>query len=352
MNRFYLNLIEIFELIQPFVIMGNKRYNILWFSMRIQSVKVLVLVGGRSFESDISRVTSKGVISAIEKLGHTVISYDIDDFSLVNAQHLIDQLKQCDVVFNGLHGQNGEDGIIQGFLELCGVPYTHSGVLSSALCMDKEKSMEVAAYNGIHIPFFWCGPLQEAIHKADFFVNQAKLSYPFFIKPINEGSSVGVQIIGSPSELHHSIQKWNYGPSMIMQQYIKGREIHVGVMNDQILGSVEIMPTHSFYDFDAKYTPGETHYKVPAPLTREQESALFTMSEKIYRVLRCDGMVRIDFMVDGECQNPSKMFYFLEANTQPGFTPTSLIPKIQYYRGVSYEQTVQDILDHALSKKK
>ena len=315
-------------------------------------MQVLVLMGGCSRERDISYVTSAGVMTALKTLGHDPIPYDIGDFSLSQAHNFVDQLKQCDVVFNGLHGPNGEDGIIQGFLQLCKVPYTHSGVLSSALCMDKEKSMEIAAYHDVRVPFFWCGPLGQAIQKAEFFVNGNNLSYPFFVKPISEGSSVGAQIIHSIEELDDCIKKWEYGPSMILQKYINGREIHVGVMNGHILGSVEIMPTHSFYDFDAKYTLGETNYKVPAPLTKEQENELFCASEKIYKILRCEGLVRIDFMAQDECTKPSEMFYFLEVNTQPGFTPTSLIPKIQSYHGISYEQVVQDILDHAVSKNR
>lgn len=299
------------------------------------SKHVAVLMGGWSSEREISLITGAGVSDALKERGFRVSPIDVGrDVAQTLAQ------LQPDVAFNALHGPFGEDGTIQGLLEILGIPYTHSGVMASANAMHKPTAKRLFEDAGI--------PLAEGrvLTRAQIMAGDI-MPKPYVIKPLNEGSSVGVRIVlesdnFTPADDMH----WTYGPEVLVERYIPGREIHVAVMNDKALGAVEIRPKGRFYDYEAKYTEGRADHLMPAPIHPEAYKQALHLALLAHKTLGCRGVSRSDLRYDDTKGEPGQL-YMLEINTQPGMTPLSLVPEIAAHYGVSYGELVEWMVEDA-----
>jgi D-alanine-D-alanine ligase len=300
--------------------------------------KIAVLYGGFSAEREVSLVSGDGCAAALERLGHQVARIDVTPDIGGLVQRLID-LKP-DVVFNALHGRFGEDGCVQGLLNLLKIPYTHSGVMASALAMDKPMAIRLFRQAGL--------PCADSVvvRLADLVDGVDPLPRPFVLKPTNEGSSVGVHIlqIGDNRSLGEVLgADWPPDALIMVEAYIPGREVQVAVMGEQALGIIELRPKRLFYDYTAKYTAGVTEHLMPAPVPAAIAEQAMEIALAAHRVLGCRGVSRSDFRYNPE----TEQVILLELNNQPGMTPLSLTPEIAAYRGITYEALVQWLVDHA-----
>ena len=299
---------------------------------------ILVLMGGWNSESEISKRSGESVFNALLKLGYNLIKLN---FTHNICQDLI-KIKP-DIVFNALHGKYGEDGKIQGLLDVMQIPYTHSGLLASAICMDKILTRKICSLEGIISPKF------EILKKDQDEINKQKIdkiSKPFVIKPINEGSSVGVEVVLPNTKYDFKNYNWQYGDEIIIESYIAGQEIHVAIMDGKALGAIEVQPHGLFYDYNCKYTKGMTDYIMPAKISEKKYSEILKLAEKCYNAMGCRGIARVDFILNNK-NNGDDNFYLLEINTHPGFTSTSLVPKIANYVGISFEEIVEFLINKA-----
>jgi D-alanine-D-alanine ligase len=297
---------------------------------------VAVLMGGWTAEREVSLVSGRECAKALASLGYAVRNVDVtrDLAALVRAL-----TPAPDVIFNALHGRGGEDGTIQGVLEFLGVPYTHSGVLASAIAMDKPTARCVFAAAGL--------PLAEGrIATREEIAAGDVLPRPYVVKPINEGSSVGVRIVQRADNSWVAEAKaWQYDRALV-ERYIPGREITVAVMGDRALGALEIRPAKGFYDYDAKYAPGGSEHLMPAPIhPRAYEQAL-AIGVAAHRALGCRGVSRADLRYDDTDGEPGRLV-LLEVNTQPGMTPTSLVPDIARHAGIDFPKLVRWMVENA-----
>lgn len=302
---------------------------------------VVVLLGGTSAERDVSLSTGKGVVEALITAGYQVRAVDHDG----DARSLIAALEpRPDAVFNALHGRGGEDGTIQALLDMLQVPYTHSGVLASALAMNKPAAKRLFAGAGLRCPE---GKVVErsALGSGD------PIARPFVVKPPNEGSSVGVRIVreGDNEPFDQGV-----GAQVLVEEYIAGREVTVAVMGrgDQAraLGALEIRPRTGFYDYTAKYTDGQAEHLVPAPLPPPVYAQALDMAVTAHRALGCRGVSRADFRYDDTSVGPGVgpgTLYLLEVNTQPGMTPLSLLPEIAAAAGIDFPSLVAWMVEDA-----
>ncbi len=300
---------------------------------------VAVLKGGWSAEREVSLNSGAACAKALRELGYKVTEIDV-------AHDIAEVLKATkpDVVFNALHGRWGEDGCVQGLLEILQIPYTHSGVLASSVAMDKPLAKLVFQAAGLKVPV---GKIvsSEELRKGD------PMPRPFVVKPANEGSSVGVHIVlehdNRPmSELIADERKQpatnnQQLATYLVEEYIEGREITCAVLNDVPLGVTEIRPKSGFYDYENKYTDGKTEHLCPAPLTKAEYDSVMQMSLSAHKAIGCRGLSRCDFRYDGTD------FYILEINTQPGMTALSLSPEIAAFAGISFNQLVQKLVESA-----
>jgi D-alanine-D-alanine ligase len=298
--------------------------------------KVTVLMGGVSAERDVSLDSGKACAKALSEIGFDVTSLDAkDDF----IEKLIKS--KPDKVFNALHGRFGEDGSIQGLLEHLKIPYTHSGVLSSAIAMDKLTSKKIFKEANISSPEY------QVIKTVEDFQN-SKIAYPCVVKPNNEGSSVGVYIFNEPKKSNEDtivtlLKKYNF---LILEKYIPGREIQVAVMGSKALGGIEIVPTRSFYDYEAKYSANaKTKHMIPVKINEADYKKILDMALQAHNILGCRGVTRSDFRYN-ESDKVNKIF-ILEVNTQPGMTSLSLVPEIANYYGISFNELVKWIINDA-----
>lgn len=303
---------------------------------------VAVLLGGFSSERPVSLSSGKACADTLEAEGYQVTRVDVGrDVSSVLAE-----LKP-DVVFNALHGPYGEDGTIQGVLEFLGLPYTHSGVLASALAMNKEQAKKVAKTVGI--------PVAESRVIDRFAIkNDHPMKPPYVVKPVNEGSSFGVVIVkedqSHPPQLISS-PEWNYGEEVMVERYIHGRELTCAVMGDVALGVCEIVPTgHSFYDYDSKYVPGGSKHEVPAKISLNIYQKIQTLALKAHQAIGCRGVSRSDFRYDDRHSENGEVVW-LEINTQPGMTPTSLVPEIAAQAGHSFGELLSWMVEDASCRR-
>ena len=295
--------------------------------------RVAVLMGGWSAEREVSLDSGRLVSVALQELGHEVIPIDVNrDLNQLTAALTL----KPDVVFNALHGVGGEDGVVQGLLEILGIPYTHSGVDSSAIAMNKVLSRRVFEQEGIGVPPW------KVISRQDLDMAHP-MPMPYVIKPINEGSSKGVYIIRSEEDFKIFQREWAFGNVLLIEKYIAGREIQVGVMGDRAMGAIEIRPREAFYDYTAKYTPGRAEHLMPAPLAPIAYEKVMDLALRAHRVLGCRSVSRSDFMYD----EAEDQFYLLELNTQPGLSPLSLLPEIVAHEGISFNQLICWMLDQA-----
>ena len=305
-----------------------------------RNLHVVVLMGGWSNEREVSLTSGKGVAAALRERGWTnVTELDMDRM----VAHRLEELKP-DVVFNALHGTPGEDGTVQGLLELMGIPYTHSGVTTSAVAIDKELTKLVLVPGGVRMP-------AGTVVKSESLFERDPIARPYVVKPVNEGSSVGVAIVTLDGNYGNPIGRdvegpWQHYEQLLAVPFIKGRVLTVAVLNDEALAVTELKPTAGFYDYDAKYTDGLTVHVCPAEVPDDIAQSMMDMAAKAHRLLGCKGASRSDFRWDDE-QGEAGL-YLLEVNTQPGMTPLSLVPEQAKYVGMSYAELVQHIVEEAL----
>lgn len=299
---------------------------------------VAVLMGGWASERPVSLSSGNACADGLERAGYKVTRVDMD-------RDVADVLKKLapDAVFNALHGPFGEDGTIQGVLELLEIPYTHSGVLASALAMDKEKAKTIARRVGIPVAEARIVSREEAAEKH-------VMTPPYVIKPVNEGSSFGVLIVREdqshpPQELYSA--DWPYGERIMVERYIPGRELTCAVVGDVALGVTEIIPEgHAFYDYDAKYVQGGSKHQCPAEIKPNIYQKIQTLSLKAHQAIGCRGVTRSDFRFDDGPAGTGELVW-LEINTQPGMTPTSLVPEIAAHAGHSFEELLTWMVEDA-----
>lgn len=302
-------------------------------------MKVAVLMGGWSAEREVSLVTGRGVAAACRALGHETVEIDMGrDVALRLAE------AAPDVVFNALHGTPGEDGSIQGMLDLMGLPYTHSGLVTSVIAIDKQLTKQALSPHGIRLPGGHVVK-SESLHLGD------PLPRPYVLKPVNEGSSVGVAIVTAESNYGDPISPDARGPwqefdELLAEPFIRGRELTTAVLGDRALGVTELRPKSGFYDYDAKYTDGLTEHVLPANIPDAIAQACLDIALRAHRVLGCRGASRSDFRWDDE--RGVEGLYLLEVNTQPGMTPLSLVPEQAKHVGISYEALVGTLIQEAL----
>jgi D-alanine-D-alanine ligase len=301
---------------------------------------VVVLMGGWGSEREVSLTSGRGVAAALRERGWTNVS-ELDMDRDVAAR--LAALKP-DVVFNALHGTPGEDGTVQGMMDLMGVKYTHSGLETSVIAIDKELTKMVLVPHGVRMP---AGKVvsSDSLHQAD------PLPRPYVVKPVNEGSSVGVAIVTEQGNYGNPIGRdvegpWRHFDHLLAEPFIKGRELTVAVLGDEALAVTELKPKAGFYDYDAKYTDGLTVHVCPAEVPDDIARAMMDMAAKAHRLLGCKGASRSDFRWDDE-QGEAGL-YLLEVNTQPGMTPLSLVPEQARLKGISYGELVERLIAEAL----
>lgn len=311
------------------------------------SKRVTVLMGGISSEREVSLDSGNNVVEALRAFGHNATPLDAG----ADLGALVAQLKEQkpDVVFNALHGRFGEDGCIQGILEWMHLPYTHSGVRASATAMDKAAARAVFLTAGLPVAQGTVIAIEE-LSKAD------PLPVPYVVKPLSEGSSVGVSIVrtSSASVRQSIVAAWHYGPQALVEEFIPGREITVGVMADRALTITDITPTpgagHDFYDYAAKYTAGGSAHVLPAQIDPDIAQHALRIAVAAHEALGCAGASRSDFRLDDTGTGPARLV-LLEVNTQPGMTKTSLLPEQAAYCGISYPELCGWLVEQALTTK-
>jgi len=300
---------------------------------------IAVLMGGWNSEREVSLRSGEAAYNALIELGYKATKIDF-------GRDIVAKLNEVrpDIVFNALHGKYGEDGRVQGLLDILNIPYTHSGIVASAISMDKVLTSKICSTVGVFSPSF------AIIKKGDNENNKKiifeKIGKPFVIKPINEGSSVGVQVIleNIPFDLDNF--DWKYGDEMLVEKYIAGAEVQVAIMNNKALGVIEVRPKKLFYDYECKYTAGMTDYIMPAEISADKYQELLELALKVHQIVGCSGVSRVDFILNNKNHGDNK-FYFLEINTHPGFTATSLVPKIAKYQGISFNEIVEYLVSSA-----
>ena len=306
-----------------------------------KDMHVVVLMGGWSAERPVSLMSGEGVVAALKERGFAnVTPVDMDR----NIGAVLAGLRP-DVVFNALHGSPGEDGTVQGMLDLMQIPYTHSGTTTSAIAIDKELTKAVLVPHGIRMP---AGKMVDSasLYEGD------PMARPYVLKPVNEGSSVGVAIVTDSCNYGHPISAAATGPwqefeRLLAEPFIKGRDLTVAVLIDEALCVTELVPHGEFYDFAAKYTDGETDHICPADVPADIAKAMMDMALAAHRLLGCKGASRSDFRWDDEQGEAG--IYLLEVNTQPGMTALSLVPEQAKQRGIAYGELVERLIADALA---
>ena len=304
---------------------------------------VLVVLGGTSGERTISLESGKACIKALKRKGYKVTTFDPKRKNL----NLINK-KKIDVIFNALHGKNGEDGVAQSYFEYLRIPYTHSGVISSYNAMNKEISKKIFIRNKIKTPKFLL--IKKSNYKKNKIIKimiKSKINFPIVLKPVNEGSSLGVVICENKAKLFKSAKGlFKKYQELIVEEYIGGQEVQVAVINGNPIGAIELIPKRLFYDYKAKYTKkAKTEHIMPARLTKKKYLEVLKISKKAHAMLKCRGVTRSDFKFY------NNNFYLLEINTQPGMTSLSLVPEIASYTGLNFENLVEKILlDASINK--
>ncbi len=301
---------------------------------------IAVLMGGWSAERPVSLMSGAGVADALEANGHRVTRIDM-------GRDVAARLAEAkpDLVFNALHGSPGEDGTVQGMLDLMGLRYTHSGLSTSVIAIDKVLTKQALVPHGVPMPG------GRIVKSADLF-ERDPLPRPYVLKPVNEGSSVGVAIVTDEGNYGNPIAQGSAGPwaefdELLAEPYIRGRELTTAVLGNRALGVTELKPRNGWYDFDAKYTDGLTEHVCPAQIPDEIADACKSLALEAHRLLGCKGASRSDFRWDDE--RGVDGLFLLEVNTQPGMTPLSLVPEQARHLGMSYPELVQAIVDEAIT---
>ncbi len=305
-----------------------------------RDLHVVVLMGGWSSERDVSLTSGRGVAGALRERGWSnVTELDMDRDVATRLAEL-----RPDIVFNALHGTPGEDGTVQGMMDLMGLKYTHSGLATSVIAIDKELTKMVLVPHGIRMP-------EGRIVESESIYREDPLERPYVLKPVNEGSSVGVAIVTAEGNYGSPIGRdvagpWHEFDELLAEPFIKGRELTVAVLGEQALAVTELKPKAGFYDYAAKYTDGLTLHVCPAEIPDDIGQAMMDMAAKAHRLLGCKGASRSDFRWDDEQGEAG--IYLLEVNTQPGMTPLSLVPEQAKLKGISYGELVERLIEEAL----
>ncbi|MBV39747.1 MAG: D-alanine--D-alanine ligase [Rhodospirillaceae bacterium] len=298
------------------------------------SSHVAVLMGGRSAERPVSLTSGKACAQALRTGGYHVTEIDV---GADLAARLLEV--KPDVVFNALHGRWGEDGCVQGLLELLELPYTHSGVRASAVAMYKPSALEVFRAHDI--------PCAESCLSTVAAVNEKDpLERPYVVKPPSEGSTFGVRIVWAGDNEPPVGSDWHYGDDVLAERYVPGRELTVAVMDGKALGVTEILTDDGFYDYDAKYADGGSRHVVPASIHADVYAVALELSERAHAALGCRGVSRADFRYDDTGGEPGAL-YMLEVNTQPGMTPTSLVPELAAHNNIDFPALVRWMVEDA-----
>ena len=301
------------------------------------SKKVLVLKGGFSNEREVSLVSGKCIAEALRRKGYEVVEHDLTD-----AWKLVEVLKveKPDVVFNALHGNWGEDGEVQGFLDMLQIPYTHSGMRAALLGMDKDITKYMAQSCGMKVA------VSEKLKVKDFWNNGTLISMPYVLKPVSDGSSCGVYIIWDKKDLEQ-VHYDDENEEILVEKYIPGKELTISCINGKAYVVTEIRPTVEFYNYQAKYTDGVTKHILPAEIPNDVAEKCKRWAEKLHHKLGCSSVSRIDVRYNEE-DGP----VFLEINTHPGMTPLSLVPEQAKYAGISYEDLCEMLVNSAVCRQR
>jgi len=304
------------------------------------SLHVVVLMGGWSAEREVSLMSGKGIAEALESLGHRVTRIDMGRDVAIRLTEA-----KPDIVFNALHGTPGEDGSVQGMLDLMGLKYTHSGMVTSVIAIDKVLTKQALVPHGIPMPG------GRIVKSAEVFEGDP-LKRPYVLKPVNEGSSVGVAIVTDDGNYGNPIGRdvagpWQEFEELLAEPYVRGRELTTAILGGRALGVTELKPKSGWYDYDAKYTDGMTEHVFPAQIPDAIAEACKRLALEAHHLLGCKGASRSDFRWDDERGEDG--LFLLEVNTQPGMTPLSLVPEQAKHLGISYPELVQMIIDEALA---
>ena len=299
--------------------------------------RVAVLFGGISAEREVSLSSGLQVIAALRTAGYEVTPIEVGPDLRVTIAALT---PKPDVVFNALHGRFGEDGAIQGVLDWLDIPYTHSGVRASAVAMDKAAAKAIFAAAGLPVA-------PGGIFDVQDLIDADPMPCPYVIKPLNEGSSVGVEIIRAGDNRRAEVARgWRFGRTAMVEQFIPGRELTVGVMDDRALAVTEIVASHAFYDYESKYGDGGSRHVVPAQIHADVTAEAMRLALAAHRALGCAGSSRADFRYDDTHGEPGRLV-LLEVNTQPGLTPTSLLPEQAALLGIDFPALCRWMVEHA-----
>jgi D-alanine-D-alanine ligase len=307
-------------------------------------LKIGVLRGGRSAERDVSLRSGEQVVGALRRRGHDVVGIDLDGATW---DVLRDGNFAC--VFNALHGRLGEDGTVQGMLELLALPYTGSGVLASALCMDKARANSVMAGAGLHVPEFEELELKQGVSADVVERLVGRFGLPLVVKPVREGSTIGLTIAHDADQVASGlVLAARYDRRVLVQRFAAGTEITIGILatpDVQVLPTLEIVSDNPVYDYDAKYTAGRSHHIIPARIPEAARAAASEAADRAFTVLGCSGMGRVDIIVDA-----SGTPWLLEVNTVPGLTELSLLPDAARAAGIGFDELCERLVDHAVGR--
>ncbi len=304
---------------------------------QVTTKRIGVLMGGVSSERDVSVRSGLAIYQALQELGYNSVLIDV-------GKDIVNVLKKEKVrlAFLALHGGAGENGAIQGMLEVLDIPYTGSGILASALAMDKEASKKVFIYHGLPVPPFVVIQRPDKSSKLKTQNSELKTDFerPWVVKPAAEGSSIGVSVIKEQTELMPALEKaFSLGKRVIIEKFIEGKEVHIGILGSRVLGGVEIKPSLEFYNYEAKYTSGLTEYIIPPRIDEAVYEKAKNIALGANTALGCSGATRVDLRIDGNATP-----YVLEVNTLPGMTATSLLPKIAQSAGLSFKDLIEEII--------
>jgi D-alanine-D-alanine ligase len=301
------------------------------------SKSVAVLRGGWSAEREISLSSGEECAKALVDRGYAVKVIDVKR----DLPHLLRELEpRPDIIFNALHGVGGEDGTIQSVFEMLRIPYTHSGVLASALAMHKPTAKAIFRDAGLPV-------VEGLVACPGELVEQDPMPAPFVVKPTNQGSSVGVRIVRiNDNSWREEALDWCFGDELLVERFIPGRELTVAIMGDRALGVCEIVSRGAFYDYTAKYAPGGSEHLIPAPIPAQLYEEALNIALRAHQVLGCRGVSRADLRYDDTLEGTGRL-YLLEVNTQPGMTPTSLVPDIARHIGIGFDELVAWMVENA-----
>jgi D-alanine-D-alanine ligase len=301
------------------------------------SKSVAVLMGGWSLEREVSLSSGRECAKALVDRGYAVRVIDVNR----DLPALLRALEpRPDLIFNALHGVGGEDGTVQSVFEMLGIPYTHSGVLASALAMHKPTAKAIFRSAGLPV-------VEDVIARPEELVERDPMPAPFVVKPINQGSSVGVRIVRvNDNSWREEVTGWCFGSELLVERFVPGRELTVAVMGDRALGVCEIIPRGTFYDYTAKYSTGGSDHLTPAPIPATAYEEALEIGLQAHRALGCRGVSRADLRYDDTPEGHGRL-YLLEVNTQPGMTPTSLVPDIALHVGIGFDELVAWMAENA-----